>query len=125
MKFLIDNALSIYLAIGLRNQGYDALHVTEVGLGDASDSTILALADTEDRIVVTTDNDFPQLMAIYRKPKPSIILFRLEASFVPPQQFELLVSAFEGMEDSLLIGCIATIKAQSIRIRMLPIGPIN
>ena len=43
MKFLIDNALSPALAVGLREAGHDAIHVRELGLQAEADGTIFDL----------------------------------------------------------------------------------
>ena len=51
MKQLIDSALSHIIAQQRRNGGYDAVHARERGLQTASDSEILKLAETEDRVI--------------------------------------------------------------------------
>jgi len=40
MRFLIDNALSPYLAEGLRKARHDAVHVRDLGLAVAPDQAI-------------------------------------------------------------------------------------
>jgi len=74
LKFLIDNALSHLLAFHLRNSGHDAVHVRDYRLHAAEDEAVLARADAEGRILVTTDTDFGDLLA--GSNGPLIILFR-------------------------------------------------
>ena len=48
MKFLVDNALSPLVAESLRADGFDTLHVRDIGIQDASDSIIFEQAEKEE-----------------------------------------------------------------------------
>jgi len=52
MKFLVDNALSPAVAEGLRQAGYDAIHVRQYGLQAASDALIFEWAARQGSIIV-------------------------------------------------------------------------
>ncbi len=64
-RFLIDENLSPRLALHLRDaQGFDAVHVQDVGLRGASDAEVFTRAISESRIVMTGNaSDFRRLGA--------------------------------------------------------------
>ena len=63
MLFLIDAQLPISLAEALRQAGFRAIHVADIGLLTASDQEIWNEAEASSAILVTKDRDFPQLRA--------------------------------------------------------------
>lgn len=78
MKFLIDNALSPLVSRLLGELGHDSVHVRDRGCQAASDSEIFDLALLEERVIISADTDFFQLLAQRQTSKPSVILFRKE-----------------------------------------------
>ena len=74
MKFLVDMPLSPLLAVWLRENGHDADHVSSVSLHKAKDHHIIEAARRQNRIIITADLDFPQLLAISRAADPGVIL---------------------------------------------------
>ena len=58
MKFLIDNQLPPALAQFLEKRGCDCKHVFDLGLAKASDTDICRFAISEERVIVSKDQDF-------------------------------------------------------------------
>jgi len=76
MRFLVDAQLPPALARVLEAQGHEARPVREVGLRDADDTDIWALAERDGWIVVTKDEDFPK--RAFNTPKaPQIVWLRI------------------------------------------------
>ena len=58
MNFLIDAQLPPALCRWLEARGHVAEHVTELGLGSASDAEIAACAEVKGAILISKDEDF-------------------------------------------------------------------
>ena len=58
MTFLVDAQLPPGLALFLREQGYAARHVVELGLGGATDTIIWERARHDGDAIITKDEDF-------------------------------------------------------------------
>jgi predicted nuclease of predicted toxin-antitoxin system len=120
MRFLIDNALSPVFASQLVAEGHEAVHLRSLGLQDASDDVVFALARDQDRILVSADTDFGTLLAMREQNRPSVILFRHCDERDPVKQCRLLLRHLEQLAADLQEGALAVIEPHRIRIRMLP-----
>ena len=125
MRFLVDNALSPEVALGLAGADHDAVHVRDLGLANAADHVIFDHAAQDDRIVVSADTDFGTLLALSQSSKPSVVLFRGATRRRPTDQVRLLLANLPRVESDLLAGAIVIIEPARIRIRSFPItgGP--
>lgn len=69
MKFLVDAQLPRRFCVWLRESGHDAIHTLELPQGNhTSDLEITRSAESEDRIVVTKDDDFVQSFLVLNTP---------------------------------------------------------
>jgi len=76
MKFLVDECCDAGTVTFLKQDGHDVLYVMEFEPG-ALDKNILEKAFTEDRILITEDKDFGELVYFLKKPAKGIILIRI------------------------------------------------
>ena len=61
MRFVVDEQLPARLATLLRDQGHEAAHIDEIGLGGAKDRAIWNHAVVNGAAVVSKDEDFVDL----------------------------------------------------------------
>ena len=76
MKFLVDANLPPSLAAWLRTQAHEAVHVNDLGLGQAKDRLIWAHAKAEGSCIVTRDEDFV-LLSVSNPDGPSVVWVRI------------------------------------------------
>jgi len=120
VKFLADMGISPKSAIHLRNLGHDVVHLYEQGLERLSDADILKKAREEDRIVLTHDLDFGELMAASGARVPSVVIFRLR-NMRPGWVNSHLDEILARHAAVLRAGAIVSVAEGQIRVRSLPI----
>jgi predicted nuclease of predicted toxin-antitoxin system len=75
-KFIVDAQLPPALARYLNSLGEDAIHVVDVDMLEAPDGKIWELALSENRVIITKDDDF-QIRASVSELSPLIIWVRI------------------------------------------------
>ena len=121
MRLLVDENLSVRVGQQLAEAGHDVVHVTEVGLANTDDPVILAWAAEQDRVVVTADSDFTDLLALGGASRPSVILVRSSDHLTPPEQASLLAAAIPVVAEDLATGAVVSLTTERMRVRLLPI----
>lgn len=121
MRFIADMGISPKVVDALRKDGHDAVHLWDEGLGRLPDSAILGKAREDNRILLTADLDFGQLMAGSSETLPSIVLFRLP-SMKPARVTQRLNAVLADCGPDLASGLFVTVTESAIRVRHLPIG---
>lgn len=76
MKFLADENIGLAVVTALRGLSHDTISITETNPG-VSDQKILILASKEQRILITSDTDFGELVYQQKQKHTGIILLRL------------------------------------------------
>ena len=119
-RVLLDQGLPSTAAMILRQDGWDAVHVREIGMHAAADAAILNYAARESHVVITLDRDFPRMLALMGASRPSVVFVRrqrLRAAEVAA----LLTSVWREHEPALDRGCVVKVTARGARVRLLPL----
>jgi predicted nuclease of predicted toxin-antitoxin system len=116
VKFLVDECTDSQLVDLLRAEGYDVFYVMEAMRG-ATDDDILRKAYTEQRILLTEDKDFGELVFRLRKPAVGVILLR----FNPSEEAQKATRLRQLLQNSTiaLTGAFVVVEIGKIRIRPL------
>ena len=120
MNFLADMGISPRVVEELRQKGYDAVHLLDEGLNRMTDGEILEKARQENRVLLTHDLDFGELLAASGGALPSVIIFRLK-DMRAPNISRHLSSILKQQSEALNKGAVLSVTEQKVRIRTLPI----
>ena len=96
------------------------MHLHALGLERLSDSDILRLSIDENRIVLTHDLDFGELVAASGSKLPSVVVFRLRRMQANRVSYYLDL-VLERYKQALLDGAILSVTEGQIRVRRLPV----
>ena len=121
MKFLADMGISPRIVDFLQQLGHQAVHLQQQGLHKLKDPQILEKARNEERILLTHDLDFGDLLAASGAGLPSVVIFRLR-NMRPEHVNRYLLKIISQYSEALEKGIIITVTEGRIRMRNLPLG---
>ncbi|HWB52813.1 MAG TPA: DUF5615 family PIN-like protein [Tepidisphaeraceae bacterium] len=76
MKFLADAHISVEMIAMIRDQGHDYLDSSAIP-ARMPDLEVLQMAAAQQRVMVTSDKDFGELVFVHRIACPGVILIRI------------------------------------------------
>jgi predicted nuclease of predicted toxin-antitoxin system len=104
------------LAGALREAGFDAEHVHEVGLRGAADEDLFHYCQTSQRSVVTCDLGFGNVLE-YPPPHGGIVVARFPEAVSVPERIRVIVKALTSMEEPSLQSLVVTVEVGRLRVR--------
>ncbi len=116
MQFLADESCDAIIVLKLRELGYNVAYIAELTPG-IEDDEILQKALKEERLLLTEDRDFCELVFRDEQPTYGIILVRIPAKnrLRKKDRIETLVNDYSEQ----LAGAMITLTIANIRIRSL------
>lgn len=105
MKFLADESVDYPIVSHLKSEGIDIVAISDMAPGIV-DSEALKIANDQDRILITMDKDFGDLVYRLKQAHVGVILVRLDS--VPPnvkieKLFQLIKERNLQLENSFTV----------------------
>ncbi len=114
MKFLLDVcAASRSLYAALNERGHDVLSASD---SDplATDETLLALAHSEQRVLITEDKDYGELVFVRRLQHPCIVRF---VDMQVSEKVSAMLELIEHNADAMREGTMIVVTPRRVRFR--------
>ena len=120
MRLLADAHISPKTVEFLKSQGHDVVRANEILPSNATDAQIVSTAKEHNRVILTQDLDFSELLALSGAQKPSVISLRLSSSGVELIN-SVLTKVLPQIASDIEGGAIICVGDSSVRMRPLPI----
>jgi predicted nuclease of predicted toxin-antitoxin system len=118
MRFLLDQDVYAATARFLAGLGHDVVQVGQVGLSQANDEDLLAVAQEQGRIFITRDRDFGAL--VFVKVLGSGVLYLRMLPSTRDSVHAELVRVLRSYSEKELRNAFVVIEAAGHRFRRLP-----
>lgn len=115
MRFFLDEGVEARHGSFLNARGHDATRIASDHPASLPDADALAIAHREQRILITNEKDFGELVFQQRLPHAGVILFRPPSDVTIQQKTALLDHLLRSRQDELCRFLIVT--PRQVRIR--------
>lgn len=120
MRLKLDENLGARSARILQDGGCDVSTIHEQALGSASDDTVIEVCRVEERVLITLDKDFAQVLRYPPARYPGIVVLRLPEPVTLLAIHDALRRLVAAARDTDLAGRLWIIDAWRIRQRCEP-----
>ncbi len=120
VQLVVDMNLSVEWVAELARHGWSAVHWSAVGDPRADDSTIVAWAQANGRVVFTHDLDFGTMLALTHATGPSVLQVRGQ-DVLPEDIGTVVIATLRQYESALEAGALVVVELKKSRIRVLPL----
>ncbi len=118
MRFLVDRCAGHRLAEWLGNKGHDVVEAQALG-SDPGDRALLEMAESENRVLITMDRDFGELIYLRRVSHAGLI--RLPDVRVA-RRIEMVEELIDQYSEALEARAIVTIQGGRVRVSRSPMS---
>src|SRR5581483_4125303 len=101
MRFLLDESAEFRIATFLKEGGHDVAAIAIDYPASLADREVLALATAEQRILITNDQDFGDLIFKGHPPHAGVIYFRVPLDSSATQKIRWLEELFTAHHENL------------------------
>jgi predicted nuclease of predicted toxin-antitoxin system len=115
MKLLLDQDVYIVTVKFLIEAGYDLVTVAQLDMSQAPDEEVLKMAQAQNRILITRDRDYGNLIFV-KGLGSGVIYLRMQPNTLATVHCELL-RVLEMYAESDLIGAFVVVEADKHRFR--------
>jgi predicted nuclease of predicted toxin-antitoxin system len=115
--FLVDEDMPRSLAPTLRSHSYDAIDVRDVGLRGSDDTHVFAYAQTHQRVLITEDLGFANIILFPLGTHAGIIVCRFPNSVPTPTVNQKILDGIAALHGQTLSGILVIIEPGKIRVR--------
>jgi len=120
MKFLADENVPLPSAVLLRCLGWDVRHIAE-DCPSEKDSAVMKMAKDEERILITFDRDYGELIFRRMLPSPAGIIYLRFEPYYPSEAGEVIANLIETGKISFTGNFTVIRNDGHIRQRPLPV----
>lgn len=115
MKFLANENFPFPSIRILQTHGYDVKCIAETNFG-VTDTEVLNIAQNEDRIILTLDKDYGELIFKYKSPVPPAVIFYRYKGATPEFAGTILIEILKN-PDICLTNVFTVIEQNNLRQR--------
>jgi predicted nuclease of predicted toxin-antitoxin system len=118
VKFLLDESAEFRIAGFLESDGHDVTAIAHDYPASLEDPDVLELARTEQRVLITNDRDFGELVFRRHLPHAGVIYFRVPLDTTAEQKIAWLQRILAELADRL--DQFIVVEPHRIRVRRSP-----